>query len=321
MTGQKEFESWEIMKPICLLLTVVAVAARLAAAAENRVAIERGERGLQIRIDGRAFADYVFRDDKVVRPYFARLIAPNGIQATRNFPPLAGVDATDHDTMHPGLWLAFGDISGTDFWRNKARVEHVEFVEEPSAAGAGGSFAVRNRYLSGQKLICQELCRVRLAAGQYGSWIVIDSEFSGPNEFWFGDQEEMGLGVRVATPLAVKNGGRLTNSDDLSGEKQVWGKQADWCDYSGQIDGQELGILVVPHPANFRRSWFHARDYGFVAANPFGRQAFTKGEKSRVVVAPGESLRLRFAVLVHSGKIDLAQAASEAAALSGPAPK
>lgn len=30
-------------------------------------------------------------------------------------PPLAGVDPDDHDTMHPGLWLAFGDQEAMGF--------------------------------------------------------------------------------------------------------------------------------------------------------------------------------------------------------------
>ncbi len=47
---------------------------------------------------------------------------------------------------------------------------------------------------------------------------------------------------------------------------------------------------------------------GFVAANPFGVNAFTGGPKSSVKVAPGDSLRLRFAVLVHQGPILLAAA-------------
>ena len=48
----------------------------------------------------------------------------------------------------------------------------------------------------------------------------------------------------------------------------------------------------------------HARDYGFLAANPFGRSAFGKGEKSKVVVEPGEPLRLRYGLLLHSTAID-----------------
>lgn len=295
---------------VCGLLAIAP-----ATAAEQRLRFVPKERSLEIQVDERPIATYVFQDDTILRPYFAHLRAGNGIQVTRRHPPLAGTDATDHDTMHPGLWLAFGDISGADFWRNKATVQHVEFVEKPSADASGhGSFAVKNRYVSHNRTICEELCRIEIQPGPGGFMILWDSRFTGADDFYFGDQEEMGLGVRVATPMAVKNGGRLINSDALVGEKQVWGKQADWCDYSGVIDAQPVGITLMPDPGNFRQCWFHARDYGFVAANPFGRNAFTKSEKSNVSVAGGESLRLRFAVLIHSGPVDLPSAYKRALA-------
>jgi hypothetical protein len=60
-------------------------------------------------------------------------------------------------------------------------------------------------------------------------------------------------------------------------------------------------MTLFCHPENFRPSWFHARDYGMLEANPFGRQAFGKGEKSSVVIKPGEKMRLRYGVLLHSG--------------------
>jgi hypothetical protein len=123
----------------------------------------------------------------------------------------------------------------------------------------------------------------------------------------------MGFGVRVATPLAVKNGGTLTNSEGRNAEKEVWGRVATWCDASGTINGRRVGMLVVPDPMNFRKSWFHARDYGLIVANPFGLQAFTRSpEPSRVTVPAGEKFRLRFAVVVHEGDIDLEAAASSA---------
>jgi hypothetical protein len=293
-----------------LLLTsalIVAVSAR-GASGDSRVSFERREGQLDIRIDGRPFARYVWSDPKILRPYFADLRAPNGTQVTRNNPPIAGQDADDHATMHPGLWLGFGDLSGADFWRNKGRVEQLEFVAAPVADENGGTFAVRNRYFAGDNPVCDELCRVairHLPAGRLVDW---SSEFSGATEFAFGDQEEMGLGIRMATPLTVKNGGRIINSDGLINESQAWGKQADWCDYSGTIDGESAGILIMPDPENFRRSWFHARDYGVLVANPFGQNAFTKGEKSRVVVRPGEKLQLRYGILIHSGSTDLGTA-------------
>jgi len=290
---------------VCLLLLMVFCSR---ARADERVTFDAGKDQVAIAIDGKPLARYVFHDDKILRPYLSDVHAPGGAQVTRNLPPVAGVDAIDHDTMHPGIWLAFGDISGSDFWRNKATVKHVRFVEPPTADAAGGRFAVVNRYVSADKAICEELCRLTIRVRPAGTLLIWDSTFSGERPFTFGDQEEMGLGLRMATPLAVKNGGTLLNSDGSKNEAQVWGKQADWCDYSGRIDGAPVGVLVAPDPKNFRRSWFHARDYGFVAANPFGRHAFTKEAKSQVTVAPGESLRLRFAVLLH-GKLDDSAAA------------
>ncbi|MBM3861792.1 MAG: hypothetical protein FJ395_19385, partial [Verrucomicrobia bacterium] len=99
-----------------LLLVSVALSCATLFAGE-RFAVETKPDCLIITQSGEPVATYVFRDDKVLRPHFKQLHAPGGIQVTRNHPPVAGQDATDHDTMHPGVWLAFGDISGNDFWR------------------------------------------------------------------------------------------------------------------------------------------------------------------------------------------------------------
>jgi len=268
--------------------------------ADSPVTIERGDSRLLIKVNGSDFATYVWNDPTVKRPYFAHIRSPKGFQVTRSFPPVEGRDGTDHATMHPGLWLAFGDISGADFWRNKGLVRHVGFVEEPVADPQGGRFAVRNLYESDGKTVCEEVCLIRIRATPHGNLIEWESKFNGPEAFTFGDQEEMGLGVRVATDLTVTHGGLITSSDGRKNEKQVWGRQAEWCDYSGE----GVGVMLMPDPRNFRRSWFHARDYGLLVANPFGRNAFTKGEPSRVVVKKGEFLTLRFGVLVHDGDVD-----------------
>jgi len=56
---------------------------------------------------------------------------------------------------------------------------------------------------------------------------------------------------------------------------------------------------VMTSPKNFRPAWSHARDYGFVALNPFGLNAFTQADKQEIVVQKGESLRIGYAVAVH----------------------
>ncbi len=281
------------------------------------VNFEKEEGRVRVTIGDEYFGTYVYQDDKILRPYFCDLHAPGGTQVTRNHPPKEGIDRTDHATMHPGLWLAFGDISGSDFWRNKARVEHVRFVREPGSKNAGesrsGGFSVENRYVSEDgNEICREICRIAIHLNLCGYVIHWRSYFhSKDSDFYFGDQEEMGLGVRVHTPMAAANDGRILNSRGQKNEDEAWGKQADWCDYSGPVDGKWVGVTLIPSPSNFRKSWFHARDYGFVAANPFGRNAFTDGEKSKVTVEKGERFDLEYAILIHSsdskGDIDLSK--------------
>jgi len=284
-----------------------------AIAEHPQVGFQKTDGAVKILVDEKPVATYVYQDREILRPYIKDVRTISGVQVTRNFPPVEGVDATDHSTMHPGVWLAFGDLGGADFWRNQGRVEHVDFAAEPSAEMDGGEFTVRNRYLSGERLVCNETCRIAVWALAKELVLAWDSEFSSPTEFYFGDQEEMGLGVRVATPLAVKKGGTLTNSEGRVGEKEVWGRVAKWCDASGTIDGKKVGVLVMPDPLNFRKSWFHARDYGLIVANPFGLQAFTRSaDPSRVTVPAGEKFRLRFAVVVHEGDVSLETAASSA---------
>ena len=255
---------------------------------------------------GRPVATYVFSDDKILRPYFANVHAPGGIQVTRNHPPVPNVDATDHDTMHPGVWLAFGALSGQDFWRNKARIVHVRFVELPAVRAGQITFTAENSLQAANGgEVCKQTSRLTLAARPAGYLLIWEATFRPEQrDMVFGDQEEMGLGIRVATPIAVKQGGAIRDALGRRNEREVWGNSADWCDYSGVIDGRHAGITTMCDPRNFRPSWLHARDYGALVVNPFGQQAFHKGPASKVVVKPGESFRLRYGVLLHAGPPD-----------------
>jgi hypothetical protein len=258
-----------------------------------------------LTVSGEPVATYFHADEKILRPYLAHVKVPGGIQVTRNHPPVAGRDTTDHDTMHPGIWMAFGDLDGEDFWRNKGRVVYEAFVEEPTGGPGKGQFVVRNRYERADGTpVCHEVCRITFLVRPGGYLLLWDSTFSADREFYFGDQEEMGLGIRVTTPITVSNGGTMLDSQGRKNGAGIWGKTADWCDYSGAVNGRRIGMTLMCHPTNFRASWMHARDYGFIAANPFGRMAFTRGQPSKVVVAPREKLRLRYGVLFHDGPQD-----------------
>ncbi len=259
-----------------------------------------------VRIDRRPVAEYVLGDMATPRPYFAHLRTASGLQITRNHPPQPG-DLQDHDAFHPGLWLAFGDLNGSDNWRCKAKVTHERFLEAPQGSAGHGGFTSENTYRdeSDHGTHCRETRRIDVHVVPAGWLLSWDSTFSSDRgEFVFGDQEEMGLGLRMATPLAVvtNHGGQIRDSEGRQNERQIWGTSAAWCDYSGPCQDRWVGVTLFSHPQNFRRSWHHVRDYGLLVANPFGRNALTGGSISRLVIKPGESLRIRFGILVHESE-------------------
>jgi hypothetical protein len=262
--------------------------------------------GLAIKCGDQPVATYFFRDNRIARPFFANLHSPGGIRLTRNHPPKSGVDSMDHNDMHPGLWLAFGDISGQDFWRNLAVIKHERFTAPPAVRDGQLTFATENHLLTTNgQILGTQISRITLTLRPEGYLLIWEATFAADNQdIVFGDQEEMGLGVRVATAITEKNGGVILSSTGAKGAKATWGKAFDWCDYSGVIAGQRAGLTLMPDPANFRPSWFHNRDYGLMVANPFGRKAMKRGEASQVTVSKGETFRLRFGVLLHASPPD-----------------
>lgn len=247
-----------------------------------------------------AISEYVFSDPAVPRPYLTGVRTADGIQVTRNHPVQPG-DDQDHP-HHTGIFFTFGDLNGIDFWHLKGRVVHSRFVTQPSADGGIVRFATENRYetLDGSTVLAGE--QVTVTASMTDDGILYRFEHAlqpRDDELRIGSKEEGGLAVRVATPLAITSqaGGRMIDADGRSGGGNIWGRQTDWVDYSGRVRGRHVGVLVVPDRRNFSRCWWHARDYGLLAANPFG----PLNAPDRIHrVRRGDTLTLRYHVLIHS---------------------
>ena len=261
---------------------------------------------------GRPIARLVMRDKIVRRPYLADVKTPGGIQVTRRHPPVVGEDAVDHDTMHPGIWFALGDVNGEDFWRNQGEIRPAEKravhgIVEPfviNLRGEGKLSRADGRTLGGQ-LIKVDLHRV--PEGYLYAW---EFTLHGESEALdFGVQEEMGFGARMATPLTEKAGGIITSADGRTGAKKIWGTRDRWCDYSGTLEGKHVGITLMPHPSNPRPAWWHTRDYGVFVANGFGPRSVDEGAEPRLNVSAGKKITFRYAALVHESdaatKLDL----------------
>lgn len=261
---------------------------------------------LVVKLNGHPLATYLHQHKELTRPAWVHVYSPSGVRLTRNFPPRPDEDmgAADHKFMHPGIWISFGHLDGEDYWRLASRTRHVEFAEKPWSKPGRAGFTVRNQYLrrDGHSVVCEELTKYTLIATLEGVAMLVDANFrSDDHDFYFGDQEESGLAVRMESKLRVQNGsGTILNSRGEKNGADTWGKVASWVDYSGTTAGRRVGVMVVPSPYNARRCWMHTRDYGLVVANPFPKQPKERREPYvKTTVAKGKVFRLSYGVLMH----------------------
>jgi hypothetical protein len=208
---------------------------------------------------------------------------------------------------HRSLWVSHGDVNGADHWsfaqKPEPKQRHVRFRK------LDGDTLVQElewETKGGDGVLLKEVRTVRFFAfddGQRGIDLIL-AFTPASGRVTFGDTKEAGLcAVRVKKSIADKP--TLTNSRGQAGEKQVWGKPAEWCDLSGQIDGKPYGVAVLDHPKNPRHpSTWHARDYGLLAANIFGLHDFDKNVKKGTgdfTIEPGKTVTFRYRVVIHAG--------------------
>ncbi|MEC9093056.1 MAG: DUF6807 family protein [Planctomycetota bacterium] len=282
-------------------------------AAKPEFSFQDGTNQLEIFYAGKRIATYLKSHPHLSRRALVNVHSLHGNQVTRNFPARAPQDIDPghpdkqriiHPYMHPGIWVSYGDLSGNDYWRLQAKVKFDSWMNRPTAKNQAGTFSAKNLFLSqnGKTVVCQELSHYRFKIIDAGLLLLIDVEYkSDQNDFYFGDQEESGLAIRVASPIRVVGGnGTILNQQGERNGKSIWGKNSGWFDYSGTIHDRQVGIMVAANPENFRPSWLHARDYGLVATNPFPKQPRERREPYRKTpVKKGETLTLSWALLVH----------------------
>lgn len=104
---------------------------------------------------------------------------------------------------------------------------------------------------------------------------------------------------RMDADLAVTNGGTMINANGDNGEKATFGKPAPWMDFYGKRGNGLEGMAIFQHPTNewYPSPWF-TRDYGFFSPTPM---FWPKDEKAGTQLKKGQTIKLRYRVLVHSG--------------------
>ena|SRR5271170_132116 len=82
-----------------------------------QVVADEAQRRVDITIDGKPFASYIW-PTSLKKPVLYPLITEDGITVTRGYPlePRPG-ERVDHP-HHAGMWFNYGNVNGFDFWNN-----------------------------------------------------------------------------------------------------------------------------------------------------------------------------------------------------------
>ena len=293
-----------MMRSAALLLGCWTVLS-IASAAEPMIVAERTENGVAIKVDGELFTEYLVRSGN--KPVLWPIIGPTGKPMTRAYPFKDDVDGEAKDHIHQrSLWFTHGDVNGVSFWDEGPKsgsIVHREFnviESEPEP-----KIVTTNDWLAkdGMK-VCED--ERTLVFGADGTTRTIDFTVTVKatgSPVTFGMTKEGSFGIRVAESMKVdaKKGGTIVNSE---GQRNgaAWGQAAPWVDYYGPVEGETVGIAILNHPSSFRYpTHWHVRTYGLFAANPFGLKDFGQSGEGAHTIPPGESMTLKYRVLLHQG--------------------
>ncbi len=290
---------------LSFLVSLIALSIVSAEGVSCEITVERSDGGAVVKIDGRLFTEYLTRSGN--KPVLWPIIGPTGKRMTRDYPMRHNPAERQDHPHHRSLWFTHGEVNGVDFWdeRKQSTIKHLEFAR--LEGGKPAKIVTRNAWLDpeGNK-VCEDRRTLRFDTDGDARWIdfeIVLKASEGP--VTFGDTKEGTFGVRVAETIRVDagKGGKIVNSRGRV-DKAAWGKRAAWIDCHGPIDGRTVGIAILNHPSSFRfPTYWHARTYGLLTANPFGVHDFTSGKRSdgQYTLPSGETLTLRYRVLFHRG--------------------
>lgn len=265
--------------------------------------IDKGDT-LELRIGEKVFTEYVYKG--YAKPFWGPIAAP-GVEAS-----ITRLDLQTKEHPHQrSLWFSHGDVNGIDCWNEPAerhgREIHRSFTHQTDG-GVVGYFASTNTWTD---FAGQPLLEDHRSMALYNLWEglrIMDLSLTlqashGPVKL--GATKEAGpLGVRVAPEMTAKNGGKIVNAYGAVNEDECWGKRSPWCDYSGTVEGQPVGVAIFDHADNEDHPTFwHVRDYGLFAGNNF----HFLGER---LLEAGDQVTYRYRVVFHADACDRAYIAA-----------
>ena len=311
-----------------LVLAGLVLISSCAYSAGENVQLKREGTHINVIIGGKPFTTYYF-DPKIAKPYFMPLRSSQGTVITRGF-PIGNTVPPEHQhdrSLEPHqrpMYFGHGNVDGIDYWGEAifpkwsddsvfGRTVMVKIEQMKGGPDSGTLRALFQLVGPRGRVIADETQTFVFRGGPQTR--MIDCEFvitaNHGSDVTMGDTKEGSFALRLTKALNVPPG-HMVNSNGEVGEKEVWGKRANWVDYYGKVGDEEVGVAIFDSPKSFRHpTYWHARGYGLFAANPFGIREFTDNPNNdgSWTIQQGKSLTFRYRVLIHHGDYKQARVA------------
>lgn len=269
---------------------------------------------LQINVDGQPYSTFHFGAD-ANKPFLAPLRTASGKIITRGF-PMENIPGESRDHLHHrGLWFSYDDVNGVKFWENdpsytkpnigKIAVVHAEVKENNGKSTVTAKMEWR---APDSKVLLIEDRVMTFYPDTKLRTIDFVITLTAAQDVVFGDTKEGAFAIRLSDAFTERKGCKIIDADGRSRMVNVWGKRSNWVDYSADLDGEKVGVAIFDHPSNLNHpTYWHARDYGLFALDPFGQHAFDpKMEERNTKLPAGQKLVYRWRVVIHPGDSEAA---------------
>ena len=309
------------MPAACLM---VAIAWRVTSGADGerpRVVVAATADAVAVTVDGKPFTT-LHAGTEARKPYLHPLLTASGKNVTRAF-PMEQVAGESTDLPHQrGVWVGTERLSGMDFWENEPSYDRpnkgtIRFTGADGVRSGSdeGRFTMHADWINpaGETVLVETRTMTARAARDHARVLDIDLNLTARKTSTFEDNHDAILGLRLGTAFEEKHGGRAVNAEGLTGWERLRGARSAWVDWHADLGGEAVGVAVMDAPTNFRfpTPW-HVRDYALLFASPFASRDYSKSAPDgSLTLQPGESLRLRYRILVHPASVDVAAAFNE----------